>query len=86
MDLYFVLRQVSEVSIVSSGFKSIEDTKAEILKFLKLLRFAGASMWIMKKVLGLEDKYLLCEPDERRGKALLEKFCKQVTSDIMTKG
>lgn len=35
-------------------------------------------MWVMKKVFGLEDKYLLCDPDERQGRFLL--------SEIMTAG
>ena len=77
MDLYFVLRQVSEVSIVSKGFNAIEDTKTEtlkLLKHLKLLRFTSASMWIMKEVFGLEDEYLLCEPDVDAGRFLLDEI------------
>lgn len=77
MDLYFVLRQVSEGSTVSEGFRTIETTKAEtlkLLKHLKLLRFASASMWIMKEVFGLEDEYLLYEPDEGAGRFLLNEI------------
>lgn len=77
MDLYFVLRQGSEVSLVSKGFKSAEDSKAEtlkLLKHLKLQKFASASMWVMKEVLRLEDEFLLCKPDEVRGKALLDEI------------
>lgn len=60
-----------EVSMVSKGFKTLEDTITETLKLLKhmkLLRFTSASMWIMKEVFGLEDEYLLCEPDEDAGR------------------
>jgi len=28
-------------------------------------RFVGATMWVMKYVFGLDDKYLLCKLDEK---------------------
>lgn len=57
--------------------KNIKNTQVEtleLLKHLKLLRFTGASMWIMKEVFGLEDEYLLCEPDEDAGRFLLDEI------------
>lgn len=71
MDLYFVLRQVSEVSSDKDKLELLN-----LLKHLKLERFKSASMWIMKTVFGLEDAYLLCEPNECEGRFLLEEIMK----------
>ena len=46
------------------------------LRYLNLYNFAGAVMYIMKEVLGLEDKYLIVPVDERRGKTLLKEILK----------
>lgn len=46
------------------------------LKYLNLYQFAGAVMYIMKDVLGLDEKYLLVPVDERRGKTLLNEILK----------
>lgn len=34
-------------------------------------RFARGVMWIMQEVFGLEDEYLLMEPDEKEGRYIL---------------
>lgn len=54
--------------------KNLQDETLKLLKHLKLLRFTSASMWIMKEVLGLEDEYLLCEPNEDAGRFLLDEI------------
>lgn len=64
MDYYFALRAVLE------GFNVSEVSST--LKYLRLYDFAGALMYVLKKVFGLEREYMICEPDEWRGKALLE--------------
>ena len=70
MDLYFVLRSRTEIT---------EITKIEkLLKYFMLLRFARACMWVMQEVFGLERQYMVCEPDERSGRFLL--------NEIMTAG
>ena len=53
----------------------MEDVR-ETLKYLNLDKFAGAVMYIMKEVLGLEEKYLIVPVDERRGKTLLNEILK----------
>ena len=46
----------------------------ETLKYLNLYKFAGAVMYIMKEMLGLDEKYLIVPIDERRGKTLLKEI------------
>jgi hypothetical protein len=65
MDLYFVLAQ-----------NKLDNTKEEdfrifYLDCLGLRKFASAMMWIMGYVFGLERDKMLCEPDEKEGKFIL---------------
>lgn len=70
MDLYFVLK--SRNNAIVDANDNIQTETLKLLKHFKLERFASACMWVMKEVFHLEDKYLLCKPDEARGKALLD--------------
>ena len=66
LDYYYVLRQ-----------PATEDSKARtvgMFRELKMLRFAGAMMWVQQEVFGLEDKYLIVEPDEKEGRFLLDEI------------
>lgn len=90
MDLYFVLRSLPTANVnahelsantstllstgLSVNYSSDEQQTLKLLKHLKLHKFASASMWIMKEVFGLEDVYLLCEPDEKAGGFLLDEI------------
>ena len=70
MDYYFVLK-------TQSAHPLRWEEKNETLKWCKRLgmgRFIGAMMWVMKEMFALEDKYLLCEPDEKEGKFLLNEI------------
>ena len=54
----------------------------QMLKILKLDKFASGVMWIMKDVLGLEERYLIGEINDKEGKRLLkESFCYGTFSD-----
>lgn len=70
IDYYYVLRQFRVLS------KESEQVRTESLEFrvrlrkMGLLNFAQGVMWIEKKLLGLEDKYLIVEPSERIGRAI----------------
>ena len=66
LDYYYVLRQPATVV-------SRERTVAT-LRQLRMLRFARAMMWVQRQVFGLEERYLLVEPDEREGRFLLEEI------------
>ena len=54
-------------------------TKAEtvrVLKRLKMLRFAAAMMYVQQVLFGLEEEYLITEPDEREGRFFLDEIMK----------
>lgn len=63
IDYYYVLKTNTNHIYIANLFEE-----------LGLMRFARGVMWIEKECLGLEDKYLLVEPDERRGKVILEEM------------
>ena len=66
MDYYFVLRQ---------GLTESEAREAmEVLRSLRMERFAGAVMWIMQEVFGLEEEYMLTTPSEKDGRFLLNEI------------
>lgn len=68
MDYYFILANVK------SEDKNEKIKVMETLRTLKLTRFAGAVMWVLKEKLGLEDEYLIYEPDEKEGRFLLNEM------------
>ena len=46
----------------------------EELKWLGLWEFAGAVMYVLREVMRLDEKRMICAPDERRGRLLLEEI------------
>lgn len=66
LDYYYVLRQSATVE---SKARTVE-----MFRKLKMLRFAGAMMWVMHEVFGLEDEYLLVMPDAKEGRFLLNEI------------
>lgn len=66
MDYYFVLRQ---------GFSENDrNDTMRTLRSLKMERFTAAIMWVLQKVFGMEDKYLLTSPNEKEGRFLLSEI------------
>ena len=63
IDYYYVLKSNTNNSNVTNLFEEFG-----------LLRFARGVMWIEKECLGLEDEYLLVEPDEKRGRVILKEM------------
>lgn len=64
LDYFFVLLK---------GFT--EEEKTESMKWISALgmkRFAKAMMWVMKEVYGLDEQNLLCDPNEKYGRFLLD--------------
>lgn len=70
IDYYYLLRSVKNVTIEGSN------NVCSTLKYLNLYKFAGAVMYVMNEVLGLEKKYLFVPVDEKRGKTLLNEILK----------
>lgn len=69
LDLYFVLKSVD----TSKQIKEKEEAQ-KLIKYFQLQHFARASMWIMQEILGLEESYLISEPDEKSGRFLLDEI------------
>ena len=67
VDYYYLLRSIGKGKLI------IDDLTAT-LRHLNLYNFARAVMYIEKETLGLEGKYLIVEPDEKRGKTLLREI------------
>lgn len=70
MDYYFVLLQ--------EGNGAGKEETMKLVKEFGMEKFAAAMMWIMVEVFYLDEKYLLCDPDEKEGRFLL--------NDIMQSG
>ena len=71
IDYYFVL---SNPMVIDSMRYNTMNT----IKVFEMLRFTQGVMWIMKEVFGLDNEYLLCEPDENEGRYIL--------NEVMTGG
>ena len=66
MDYYYVLNK---------GFT--EEERKETLFWCRKLGMGGfvkATMWLMKNIFGLTDEFLLCKPDEKEGRFLLNEI------------
>ncbi len=64
VDLYYLLRK--------TGFDRPKMGKK--LRDLGMGRFSRAMMWILHYELGLDEKFLIAEPDKRRGRLLIEEI------------
>lgn len=71
VDYYFVLRTAQHKGLQLDGLM-------EEIDRLGMKRFAGALMYVLNEVCGMEREYLLCEPNEKDGNFLV--------SEIMTAG
>ena len=66
LDYYYVLCQ---------GFTEEErEATMRTLRSLRMQRFAGAVMWVLKQVFDIDDRYMLIAPDEREGRFLLKEI------------
>ena len=68
VDYYFLLRAWN-----NNATRSREETMCIVSKF-GMKRFAGALMYVMREVCGMENEMLLCEPNERDGRFLLSEI------------
>lgn len=65
LDYFFVLRASADYDKVAT---------MQLLRSLGAERFTKALMWILKTCFGLQEKYLLCEEDEKEGRFLLDEI------------
>lgn len=65
------LRQVVDYFYVLHQDGLDKERVKDVLKSLGMIRFAGAVMWVMQEAMGLEKGFMLCAPNERRGRLLL---------------
>ena len=66
LDYYYVL--------CKGGTKESKQRSLEIFKKTGMLGFLGATMWVMQEVFDLDNEYLLCQPNKKRGKQLLDEI------------
>lgn len=66
MDCFFVLRARNNNLNL--------DLNNKLLRELRLMRFAAAVMWVLSHVFGLEREYMLCEPNEKEGRFILDEI------------
>ena len=73
LDYFYVLRLfMNDRGDDVQGIQSIQST----LRYLGMYKFAGAVLFVMKEIFGLEDEYLIVPVDKRRGKTLLKDIVK----------
>ena len=65
MDYYFCLRD-KELTAEDREYNKT------LLKHFGLYRFAGAVMYVLEEVYGLEGKYMICPPNKKEGEYLLK--------------
>ena len=67
MDYYFVLKASPQPS-------PEREEEITLIKRIGMQRFAAAVMWVLEHVFGLEREYMLCEPDEKEGRFILNEI------------
>lgn len=66
LDYYFVLRTFIETKTLKTV------SPLQTIKELGMEKFAGAVMYVMREVFGMDEKSMICPVDEKRGRRLLE--------------
>ncbi len=78
MDYYYLLRTTDNRQQTTDSRRRTTDNRSMVdtLRHLNLYHFAGAVMWVLHEVMGLEECLFIVPADERRGKLLLEEILK----------
>ncbi len=75
IDYYYLLSYaLCDVRGKKEDVRRLKEEVAEIFEYLGMRKFAGAVMWIMKEVLGMDEQYLIVAPDEKRGRLVLSEI------------
>lgn len=67
LDYYFVLQRLSEQAVDRCKL-------SKTLNRLGLFNFAGAIMWILVNILGMDDKWAIADLDEKRGRFVINEI------------
>lgn len=67
MDYYFVLKASPQPS-------PAREEEITLIKRIGMKKFAAAVMWVLEHVFGLEREYMLCKPDEKEGRFILDEI------------
>ncbi len=67
------MRQIIDYYYVMLSIKDKHGLEAT-LRYLGLYKIAGAVMWVLHNILGMEERYLITAMDEKRGRALYEEI------------
>ena len=69
------LRQIVDYYYVLKNLDEFERKQASAdIKTVGLLKFAGAVMYVLKDICGMNDLFFITQPDKRRGEQLLEEI------------
>lgn len=68
LDYYMTLRAVQEVQCSKAAVQEA----LTVIKELGMEKFAGAVMYVMREVFGMDEQYMICPADVKRGRRLLE--------------
>lgn len=71
MDYYFLLVNANDRELTVNTSISLSTSLPLMLSRLGLQNFAGAVMYVMREVFGMDERYMICAVDEKRGKMLL---------------
>ena len=67
LDYYYVIKHLQ-------ADDKIKERVINVLKSLNMCRFAAAMMYVLQEFFGLEDKYLLIDPDEKEGRFIISEI------------
>ena len=70
------LRQMMDYYLVLQKVNVDKEILVRNLKYLGLYKFAGAVMYVMQRVFGMEESRLIVPVDEKRGRTLMEEILK----------
>ena len=78
MDYYYLLMTTDNRQQTTDSRRRTTDNRSMVdtLRHLNLYHFAGAVMWVLHEVMGLEECLFIVPADEWRGKLLLEEIIK----------
>ena len=70
VDYYWLLRKFNDERLLVIDKATI----IEIVSWLGMRKFAGALMYVLRELLGMKEKYLLCEPSVKDGQFLMNEI------------